>query len=291
MKALLCLEARALSLGFLLFCCAGLPASSIVAVLSGNQVPYQEALEGLKATVGGQVDSAVLPDKPDLSQAKVVVTFGTQAAMENYPNQLQVYALVPDETARPGSSRGKPTRVEMLPQPEVLAEHVLQLQPNLKALAAINVNDGYTAFLDQLEAALAAKGVVLVRANVDGAGDLPAALRKAKDKAQGLWMPPEPLLLNLQNFNLAVTFCDSFGIALYAPVASLAKIGALAGIAPGFKDVGSAAGKAAQARLAGGGDEVVYPHRTVVALNTDTAAKAGITFSPEARKSADAVYP
>jgi ABC-type uncharacterized transport system substrate-binding protein len=282
---------RALGLAALLFSCTQLPAGSIVAVLSGNQVPYQEALEGLKTALGGTVDSAVLPDKPDLHQAKVVVTFGTQAALENYPNQIQIYALVPDESVHPGSSLGKPTRVEMLPEPEALAAHVLQLQPNLKTLAAINVNDGYTAFLGRLEAALAAKGVGLVRANVDSAGDLPAALRTAKDKAQGLWMPPEPLLLNLQNFNLATSFCGNFGIALYAPVASLAKLGALAGIAPGFKDVGAAAGKAAQARLAGGSESVVYPHRTVVALNTAAAAKAGVQFSAEAIKAADAVYP
>ena len=71
---------RALVLAAALLLTAPLRSGGVVAVLSADSGPYQEALEGLKSVLGA-VPSATLPALPDLAGAKVVVTFGSDAAL------------------------------------------------------------------------------------------------------------------------------------------------------------------------------------------------------------------
>ena len=75
-----------------------LQSAAVVAVLSGASGPYKEALEGLKAALG-EIPSATLPALPDMAGGKVVVTFGSEAALKDYPGSAALVAAL--TAARP----------------------------------------------------------------------------------------------------------------------------------------------------------------------------------------------
>lgn len=259
-----------------------LSAADVVAVLSGDSGPYKEALEGLKAVVG-EVDAATLPAQPDLAHAKVIVTFGSEAALRKYPaTAALVAALLPDPKLRPKHA-GALTRIGLTPAPALLAAKIKALQPGAATLAALDPGN-YGEYLAALRGAAGAVGLALQVKKVESLADLATKLPGLKGEAQALWVPPDPLFMNPKTFGLLVAFCKGAGIGLYVPVAGLAKAGALAGVAPSFKQQGRAAGTAAQAYLSGSkGGEWVYADKTDFIANKTVAAELGVAAAALAK--------
>ena len=263
-------------------------ATDVVAVLSGDSAPYPEALEGLKAVVG-PVDSATLPSLPaSLSGARVIVTFGSEAALRDYPGSGPlVAALLPDPKVVPHRAAGV-TRVGLPPAAAVLCEKVKSLQPEAGSLAVLNPAGAYGDYLAELKAAGAAAGLQVQDKKVDSLGDLASKLPPLKGTADALWVPPDPLFMNPKTFLLITQFCRGAGIGLYAPVASLAKLGALAGLAPSFSQQGRAAGTAVQAWLAGSNPGAwVYSGKVEFTVNKTVAGE--LSISGPGMKKADSV--
>ena len=229
---------------------APLRSGGVVAVLSADSGPYQEALEGLKGVLG-TVPSAVLPQLPPLDGARVVVTFGSDAALKKYPDSAAlVAALLPDPSLEL-THAGSVTRVGLPPAPAVLVAKIKAMDPKLAALAVFNPSGGYTTYMAELKAAAAAAGVGLQVKNAASVSDLGKQLPGLKGAVQALWVPPDPLFMNRATFGVLTAFCQGGGIAFFAPVVGLAKAGAFAGVAPSFKQVGRAAGLAAAEYNAG----------------------------------------
>lgn len=224
---------------------AGLAAADVAAVLSGDTGPYKEALEGLKAVVG-EVDAATLPALPNVAGAKVVVTFGGEAAQKKYPaSAALVTALLPDPKLKVGHG-GSLTRVGIPPAPEVLVSKIKGIAPG--TLAVLDPGS-YTEYAAALKAV---GGLNVVVKKVEDMADLATKLPGLKGTVQSLWLPPDPLFMNPKTFGLVSGFCKGAGITLVAPLPGLVKAGAAAGIAPSFKQQGQTAGDAAKAYLGGG---------------------------------------
>jgi hypothetical protein len=265
-------------------------AGGIVAVLSGDTAPYKDALEGLKA-VAGPVDSAVLPNLPNVAGASVIVTFGGEAALKTYPaTAALVAALLPDPKLKPKHG-GALTRVALLPDPAVLLGKIKLLNPGVSSLAAFDVGGAYSDYISSMKTAGAGIGVAVSVKRIDSVADLAGKLPALKGSVQALWLPPDPLVMNQATFSLLSTFCSAAKIALVAPIAALARAGAFAGISPSFSDVGKAAGKAALAY--GGGSnpgDLVYPSHVDTVLNSNVAALIGVNAA-SAKAKADSVVP
>ena len=233
-----------------LLCTAPLRSGGVVAVLSADSGPYQEALEGLKSVLG-TVPSTVLPRLPAMDGVKVVVTFGSDAALKKYPDTAAlVAALLPDPSLELAHG-GSVTRVGLPPAPAVLIAKIKAMDPKLATLAVFNPNGAYTAYMAELKAAAAAAGVGLQTKNAANMADLGKQLPGLKGAVEALWVPPDPLFMNRATFGILTAFCQGGGIAFFAPVVGLAKAGAFAGVAPSFKQVGRAAGLAAAQYNAG----------------------------------------
>lgn len=259
-----------------LWCLLGagtLPAAGVVAVLSGDSAPYKEALEGLKSVVP-DLGSAVLPALPDLKGAQVVVTFGGEAALKGYPSSVAlVAALLPDPKLKI-SAAGSLTKVGIPPAPAVLIAKIKSLQSG--TLAVLDPGS-YSDYVGLLKAAAGAVGLNLDVKKVNDVADLAAHLPGLKGSVKSLWVPPDPLFMNPKTFGLLSGFCKSSGIALIAPVPGLARAGALAGIAPSFKQQGRAAGLAAKAYLDGGSPGAwVYSDKADFIVNKTVAGVLGL---------------
>lgn len=263
-------------------------AASVVAVLSGDAAPYKEALAGLKSAFP-DAEAATLPEMPNMGGAKVIVTFGGEAALKKYPaSAALVAALLPDPKMKPKHG-GSVTRVGLLPDPGVLVAKIKALHPGSSSMAAFDVGGLYAEYLSGLKAAGASAGLVVNVKRVDAVTDLAGKLPAMKGSVQVLWIPPDPLIMNPQTFTLLTGFCSAAKIALIAPVAALAQAGAFAGISPSFNAVGKAAGKAAEAYISGGNPgALVYPSSVETVLNSATAAAIGVSG---AGSKADKVVP
>lgn len=250
-----------------------LAAADVVAVLSGDSAPYKDALEGLKSVVGS-VEAATLPALPDLGGAKVVVTFGGEAALKSYPSSVaMVSALLPDPKLKPKHA-GKLTRVGIPPDADSLASKIKSMQ---SGTLAVLEPGSYSEYVGDLKAAAGRIGLGTNIKKVSDVGDLAVKLPGLKDNAKSLWIPPDPLFMNPKTFGLISGFCKASGIALIAPVPGLARAGALAGIAPSFRQQGEAAGNAAKAYLGGGDPGAwVYSSKTEFVVNKSVAAALGL---------------
>jgi len=259
--------------------------AEVVAVLSDDSGPCTEALAGLKAVVKG-VDAATLPNLPHLTGARVIVTFGSEAARRDYPGSAPlVEALLPDPKVVPRYAAGV-TRVGIPPAPAVLLARIKSLQPDADVLAVLDPAGAYGDYLAGLKAAASGAGLSLALRKVDNVADLAAKLPGLKGQAQALWVPPDPLFMNPKTFLMIANFSRRAGIGMYAPVAGLAKLGALAGLAPSFEQQGRAAGAAVRSWLDGvNPGDWVYSDKVQFTVNRTVAGALGI--SPAALKKAD----
>jgi hypothetical protein len=246
---------------------------STVVVLSADLGPYQEAFEGVKELIPDAQSVTLKDGKADVGSADAVIALGGQAALATYPDSSAlVVAMVADSKVKPARPY---IRVSMLPEASVLFSKMKAIQPGITSIAAFGVADSYDAYLKELGVAAQGAGVRLITRKVNQVADLVAALRAIQGQAQALWIAPDPVLISQATFKLMNDFCLANKIGLYAPAASLANTGALAGVAPTFKDIGRAAAKAASSGNASGN---VSSNRCEIMVNAATASALGLNI-------------
>jgi hypothetical protein len=258
----------------------------ITAVLSSELGPYREALEGFQETVGqpiavifaGSNTSHVVRD------ARIVVAFGGKAAMLGYPDDAAlVYCMAPGMALRP-SQRNAPTlKIELLPHPDVVMAGLRIVQPSLKRLAVIWSSDGSGPYVREMQRTARRLGIELLSERLKSADDLPDVLRSlSASKAEALWLPPDPVLINPENFAMIRSFATTNRIPFYAPTQGLVELGAVGSISSSFRSIGRSAGRIA--RLAQEGripDGNFYPDSSDLSINVSAATACGLRLSPE----------
>jgi ABC-type uncharacterized transport system substrate-binding protein len=148
-------------------------------------------------------------------------------------------------------------------------------------------------YLEEIQQVCAGFGIKAIVTQVSGADALPDRLRAVLQQGvDALWLPPDPLLINAQNFSVLKTFCWSNNIPFYAPTAGLVEQGAVASVSSSFREIGRAAGRVARRVLLGKiPEQVVYPDVVEVTLNLTAAANSKLQIPQEVRLKADRVLP
>jgi putative ABC transport system substrate-binding protein len=263
----------------------------VVAVLSAGSGPYQAAFESFAKSFGQQVDSYRLPeDKPVVArQTRVVVAFGGEAALQPYPEHATVIVcLAPGLPTR--SRSGPIVTVAMKPSPEVLLGRLRALQPGLKRLAVLWNSAETKSYLKDLQRAGAALGMDVVAVRVSDPGGVPDALRALPGKADALWLAPDPSLITPDTFQTIKQFSWDSALPFYAPTIGLVSAGAAAAVAVSVQEAGRRAAELARQALSGARlPDTVYPANAELAVNPESAAKAGLKIAPEALAGADKV--
>ena len=283
-----------------LLCCPGLKtdisAQEIVAVLSSELRPYLEAYQGFEEELGRPVPSVNLnAGRPEIGRnTRVVVAFGSKAAIEDYPGHVVlVYCMAPGAKLDPAERQGAVVAVHMLPRPQLVVSKLKQIQPGLKRLAALWILDTMDDYIEQLQRVAADMDIELLNEHLDSGDELPNSLRTlAGVGVDALWVPPDPLLINAQNFAVLKDFSWANDVPLYAPTAGLVETGAVASVGTSFRQIGQVAAALVLQVLEGqtvAGD--FYPDRTETTLNETAAARAGLEISPEILQAMDKVVP
>jgi ABC transporter substrate binding protein len=266
----------------------------ITAVLSSELGPYREALEGFQETVGQRVVVILAGSSaPNVREARIVVAFGGKAAMLGYPEDAAlVYCMAPGMDLR-RSQRNAPTlKIELLPHPDVVLAGLRIMQPSMKRLAVIWSSDGSGPYVREIQRAARRLGIELLSERLKSGDELPDVLRSfAARKAEALWLAPDPVLINPENFVMIRSFATTNRIPFYAPTQGLVELGAVAAISASFRSIGRSAGRIAllaqEGRIPDGN---FYPDSSDLSINVSAATACGLRLSPEVLRFASKTF-
>lgn len=273
--------------------CLGAEASPApaAAVLSLRTGPYQEALAGLREELGEDVPVFVLAQGEPLipDSTKVVVAFGSKAALRSYPDLTAlVYVMAPGTVI----SAGNAVKISMEPDSLSLLADLKKIQPGLKRLGVLWLSPGFVEHVDQLRKAGAGAAPALESVALRTAADIPGQLRRLHGRVDALWLPPDPLLLNAATFPIFVEFSRSNKIPLFVTTEGLVEEGATASVGPSFREMGRMAGIAARKALAQEAQERrLYSSHPIMVVNKTVAEQMGLRLSADVLRQADRVLP
>src|SRR6185503_7838792 len=101
-----------------------------------------------------------------------------------------------------GKGRKRPlVRVRMLPAAGMVASKLSALQPSMKRLALFWQSDSFDVTARDMKEALAIFGVEARLEKLGSADQLPDRLRALQGKADALWIPTDPTLVNPRSFS------------------------------------------------------------------------------------------
>jgi len=278
------------------FRCPSAIAQEVVAVLSSDSPPYEEALAGFQETYGHSVPTFRLSnDEPRIpGSAKIIVTFGGKAAFYPYAQGTTlIYALAPGILVTPEQHAGPLVKVRIMASAESLISRLKEVQPNMKRLAVLWISPTFGGHLRELQEPAQAHGISLLSERMNAADELPSVLRALKGRADAFWMEPDPSLITPGWFATAQEFARSNNIPMYVPVDSLVDKGASAAVSCSYRENGRTTGRLAVQAVAGQlkDGEVRSIENCSLSLNLTAAAQSGLTISADVIKKADRVLP
>jgi putative ABC transport system substrate-binding protein len=266
-------------------------AQEVAVVLSAASGPYQAAYESFVKSYGGPVAAYRLPeDATAASRARVVVAIGGGAALQTYSDRTTLIVCLAPGLA-PRSPHGGPFAfVAMKPPAEDLLTRLRTIQPALKRLAVLWNAKDTESYIKELKRVAAARGIEILPERVADSANLPDVLRALPGKADALWLAPDPSLVTPEAFQTIKQFSWDDAIPFYAPTAGLAAAGAAAAVSVSAQESGHEAATLAQKALSGEPlPNTVYPAKSELTLNPESAGKAGLVFTPEMLERADKV--
>lgn len=261
-------------------------APEIAAVISSAPGPYQAAHDSFVKALGWEPSTVRLPGRLSAvsAQTRVFVAFGGQAVLQTYPKSSTVIAcLAPGLAGRP-VHKGAFVFVAMKPAPAKLLSELRRVQPGLKRLAVLSNTNDMASYLTDLKLAGAALGIEILAPRARGPDEIPDALRALlADKADAVWLAPDPSLVTSASFQTIKQFSWDNGIPFYAPTHGLAVAGASAAVSVKPEEAGRLAAELVRRALAGETlPNLVYPERTQLTVNQTAAEKAGLKIRAQA---------
>lgn len=252
-------------------------AGELAAVISAPSGPYNDALAGFKTALDIPFESydASKPGFEPPGDIKYVAAFGVRAAAIDYPPGTRlVYALAPITTRRPGWHE-----ISMLPAPAEAMAAYQALQPSLKRLAVFWTKYPDKRYLDELEKAGVARGIVVIPVKMKGPDLFPERLRYLMGKMDAFWLMPDPALINQSSLMVLANFSCANAIPFYAPTSALVQDGASASFSSDFAAAGAAAARAIRG-IYHGEDQpaVTYPDKAAMRVNKELTDKCSWPF-------------
>lgn len=289
------MSSRLRLLPLLLMLAAPAPAAEPLAVLSAGTGAYMEAFSSFQAAYGSEVPYF------DMTAGKLsipagtslVVAFGGKAANHSYPAGIPVvYCMAPGLFVKQVAAESRSVKIALIPEFGQILGQLKEIQPGLKRLRGFWMSPAFGQFAEPLKAAGQALGIEVSVTKVPDAEDLPALLRQVNGNADALWLPPDPLLVTLENLTIIKDFSWANAIPFYGSTKGMTREGAAASVGVSFSDMGETAADAARRLQAGENlPEMVFPPRMELTLNASAAKKCGLKFTSEVLKKANYFFP
>ena len=271
-------------------------AQEVVAVLSSDSQYYLEAFHGFQDAWGHPVTSFNMrTETPAITEkTQLVVAFGGKASSQRYPAKTLVVScmtLVAGLKRNEGGNRY--FYISMAPHPGLIFSKIKMLQPSLKRLAVFWTSNSLEDYIGQMRKAAFHSNVELALIKLDDPDALPEQLRNIHGEIDAIFLPPDPILVNVANFATIRDFSAARHIPFYAPTEGLAEKGATVSIASDFYEMGRSAALTARELLKDARriETVIYPDKVRIAVNLTAAGNSTLQVTPELLQKADKVFP
>lgn len=267
----------------------------LVAVLSSGSGAYMEAFSAFQAAYGAGVryyDAS--KKKPVITPAaRTVVAFGSKAASQDYPSQVNVvYCMAPGYIINPKGREGRTVKIRIIPGFGLILSKFKEIQPSLKRLRVFSMLPEFSADAEELRKLGAARDIQISLVKVLNLDELPGLLRAGLNDMDAFWLPPDPLLISHDSLRILRDFSWGNSIPFYASSKGLAREGAAAAVGMSFAHIGSAAAGAVRAIQAGESPaQFDFPDQAELTLNISAARKCGVEFPVKIMREADYIFP
>lgn len=266
-------------------------AQDVLAVISAELEPYQEALSGFKTAFADPLHETVLSkQKLRVSrQIRAVVSFGGKAAQLDYPDDVVlVYLVAPGTRIQRRSPPGTTIQIPMLPHPRASLARLRRLQPDLRRLLVFWATDTLEPYVRELEREAAGVRIEIIARRLTDAEEIPDQVRSHFGKIDAVWLLPDPLLVTPASFAVLKDFSWANRVPFIAPTPGLVEKGATAAVVSSYHEMGKTAATALKQSLAGdNSSDTIYPDKVELTVNLKAAARVGIAITAETLKSID----
>jgi putative ABC transport system substrate-binding protein len=229
-------------------------AGGVVAITDGRVSQYKEALAAAQGVVPDATVLDLAAGDPTAKlkelQPNVILAVGQralQAARAAAPETPVVHCMVLGAAAA-GSRAVTGVRLEVAPA-ELLGS-LKGVLPSAKRVGVIYDPRTLGWYYDEAEKAARALGLSLVPKAVTDARDVRGAADALAGQIDVLWLWPDPRLINSEMFSVLLLSTIDRHVALVGFLDSFTEKGALASVAPDYREAGRRAAKLAQ-ELAG----------------------------------------
>lgn len=255
-------------------------AQDVLAVVSPPPGPYEAAHKAFAAAMGRDVPAVRLPGRVSAARARVVVAFGSEAAVQRYPEPSTLIVCTAPGLGPRMTRPGRLVFIAMKPSPGRLLAEIRRVQPRLKRLAVLSIGRDTDAYVSELQRAGSGLGIKILAPPANGRDGVPRALRSvAAGKADAVWLAPDPALVTPENFQAIVQFSFDNDVPFYAPTRGLAATGAAGAVSVSPEEAGRMAADFTRRALAG--EElpaIVYPAGTSLTISVKSAKAAGLAI-------------
>lgn len=276
------LRAAALRVLLLLAALGAAPASNardVLAVVSPPPGPYEAAHKAFAAAMGRDVPAVRLPGRVSAARARVVVAFGSEAAVQRYPEPSTLIVCVAPGLGATMTRPGRLVFIAMKPSPGRLLAEIRRVQPRLKRFAVLSIGRDTDAYVSEARRAAAGLGIEILAPRATGRDGVLHALRSLAGKADAVWLAPDPALVTPENFQAIVQFSFDNDVPFYAPTRGLAATGAAGAVSVSPEEAGRMAADFTRRALAGETlPAIVYPTGTSLTISVKSAKAAGLAI-------------
>jgi len=291
----------------LIFFSASFPvrAAEVAAFLSGDREAYQTALQGAREMVPGAVFTELnMKGDPELGKRivfriremkpAVIIAIGAQAAKlvaEEINDIPVVYCFIfnPFEL---DLQKENVTGVAVIASPEAQLAVFREVLPALRRLGVLYNPVKSVELIRAGREAASRLGIELMEQQISSPDEVAAAIKKIIFSIDALWLVPDTTVVSQDIFSYLLWITLENKRPIFAFNEGLVKSGALAAMAPDYRETGKKAGELVNAILQGKSPRqlpLVYPGGRIY-LNSKTAETLKIEIPEPVRRKAEKIY-
>ena len=274
----------------------------VAVLVSRPLAAYDEALAGIKEGIGEEAQLEVLDMRGNVIEGRklarkvedggyaVCVTVGPEASVvaKNETTRVPIVFAMVTGARGLGLKTANVTGVTFDVLPEQQLELLQLLRKEARRIGVLYDPRRFSTVVDEASRVAARAGVQLILAPVDSATEVPSAFRRIQQQIDGLWLLPDSTVVTAESFKYLLMETMQRGQVLLAFSEELVDRGALAAVAPSYRQVGRQAAALVKRVLAGVSPKTVpiQDAHGFVSVNLRTAERLRVSIPDAVLKQA-----
>jgi putative ABC transport system substrate-binding protein len=274
----------------------------IAVLVSRPMAAYDDALAGFREGMNGDAQLEVLDMRGNVIEGRrltrriedgdyaLCVTVGPEASVvaKNEATRLPIVFVMVTGARSLGLKTSNVTGVSFDVLPEQQLELLQLLRKEARRIGVLYDPRRFSTVVEEASRVAARAGVQLVLAPVESAAEVPAAFRRIQHNIDGLWLLPDSTVVTAESFKYLLLETMQRGQLLLAFSEELVDRGALAALAPNYRQVGRQAAALAKRLLAGVSPKTlpIQDAHGFVSVNLRTAERLRVAIPESVLKQA-----